>query len=196
MVEEWRPIIIERNGVLYDFTEKYEVSNTGKIRALNYRRKGIVKIKKLRKGNKNAYMHVTLHGTAFLVHRLVATAFIPNPNNLPVVNHINEDKTDNRVENLEWCTQEYNVNYGTASQKKSKAQSDGGYAAKKVICIETKQVFGSIKEALEWAGITGGVSSCCRGGQKTAGKHPETEEPLHWMYLDDYLAQQENVESF
>ena len=57
-----------------------------------------------------------LNGKRFAkkVHRLIALTFIPNPNNLPCINHINEVKTDNRVVNLEWCTSLYNVRYGTA----------------------------------------------------------------------------------
>lgn len=52
-----------------------------------------------------------------LIHRLVAIAFIPNPNNLPEVNHKDEDKENNAVENLEWCTPKYNANYGLRNQK-------------------------------------------------------------------------------
>ena len=83
----------------------------------------------------NGYYQVSLkvHGKVqrFKIHRLVAMAFIPNPRNLPQINLKNEIKTDNRVENLEWCTQKYNCNYGTRLERCAKGRG------KKIICIET-----------------------------------------------------------
>jgi hypothetical protein len=61
------------------------------------------------------------------INRLVAESFIPNPNNLPYVNHINEDKTDNRVENLEWCTNRYNIAYSKKSKYKGVYFHNGKY---------------------------------------------------------------------
>ena len=94
----------------------YEVSNLGNIRSLNYNRKGYVQ-NLLQHKNNTGYLTVmlTLHGKQkrLLVHRLVAEAFIPNPHGLPCVNHLDESFTNNRANNLEWCTQRYNLGYGT-----------------------------------------------------------------------------------
>lgn len=61
------------------------------------------------------------------IHRLVAQAFIPNLNNLPQVNHKDEDKTNNKVDNLEWCDGKYNINYGTAMQRAKQSRKEQGY---------------------------------------------------------------------
>lgn len=110
------------------FEGSYQVSNLGRVksigRSITYAN-GIVhiveeKILKLRITPKG-YVHICLvdankkkHNKA--VHRLVAQAFIPNPNNLPQVNHINEIQKDNNVANLEWCSAEYNLNYGNRNR--------------------------------------------------------------------------------
>lgn len=69
------------------------------------------------------YLFVGLSGKAALVHRLVAQAFIPNPNNLPFINHKDENKTNNHVENLEWCDHIYNIHYGTYQDRMAKSLS-------------------------------------------------------------------------
>ena len=118
------------------------------------------------------YYVVNLHkdgkGHTMQVHRLVAQAFIPNPKNLPEVNHKDEDKLNNRVDNLEWCDSAYNTNYGTSLQRKTEATRlavlqydfDGNFIAE----------YPSSKEASEAAGVDRSlISKCCRGQRRTAG---------------------------
>ena len=186
MQEVWKPIIIEKNGVVYDYTNKYEVSNMGRVRSLNYKRTGEIKI--LKPGINNwGYLYVNLcqngEQKPFSIHRLVATMFIPNPNNLPEVNHISEVKTENFVENLEWVTPTQNVNHGTRNERHSKKMINK-QGAKKVVCLETGEVFESAHDVQRKIGLTSGnVCRCCKGKRKTAGGY-------HWMYLDDYMREQ------
>ena len=102
----------------------YEVSNTGRVRSLNYNGTGKTKVMKL-STNKLGYKKVGLckdgKRKVYFIHRLVALAFIPNPNNYPIINHKDENPSNNAVWNLEWCTQKYNINYGNCRKKISEA---------------------------------------------------------------------------
>ena len=110
-----------------EFEGLYQVSNLGLVKSLG-RYVDMGNFKSFRKErilkpdlNKGGYLVVTLQkekiSKRFQIHRLVASVFITNPDNLPQVNHKNEDKTDNRVENLEWCDPAYNCNYGERNKK-------------------------------------------------------------------------------
>ena len=117
MMEEWKAIP--------GYEGLYEVSNMGNVR--NVRRNTLLRLSK----TNNRYVRVSLckNGikTGLTVHRLVAEAFIPNPDNLPEVNHKDEDKTNNNVENLEWCDHKYNMNYGTRNIRAKETAIKNGY---------------------------------------------------------------------
>lgn len=102
----------------------YQVSNTGRVRSLNYNGTGKTKVLK-QTTNKDRYKKVTLFKKGkcktWRVHRLVALAFIPNPNNYPIINHKDENPSNNYYKNLEWCTYSYNTNYGNCRKKMSEA---------------------------------------------------------------------------
>lgn len=102
------------------FEGLYEISNFGRVRNRN----GAVLKQRIKRTNCTCYKTVDLwkDGRYYkkYIHRLMADAFIPNPNNLPFVNHKDEDGTNNFIDNLEWCTREYNVNYGTAKERRAK----------------------------------------------------------------------------
>ena len=106
MTEEWRDIA--------GYEGLYQVSNLGRVKSLENEFSKKQKIRKLTR-RKNGYLKLQLHKNGVKktieVHRLVAEAFIPNPDNKPQVNHKNCNREDNRLENLEWCTIKENVTY-------------------------------------------------------------------------------------
>jgi hypothetical protein len=108
----------------------------------------------------------------------VALAFIPNNNiSKTEVNHIDEDKHNNTVENLEWCDRDYNNRHGTRIERAVKHGWKGDNS-KKVRCVENGMVFDSLNKASEWLGISAGhICKCCQGKRKTCGG-------FHWEYID------------
>lgn len=148
------------------YEKRYEVSNFGRV-------KSSINGKILKPEiTKNGYCRVDLYDDNGkhkhrLVHRLVLEAFVPNPNNYPQGNHKDEDKTNNHVENLEWCTPQYNSNYGTRGQRISEKQN------KKVAKLDTSgNVLATYKSTLEAAEQNPGthsqnISAVCRGLNKT-----------------------------
>jgi anaerobic ribonucleoside-triphosphate reductase activating protein len=106
----------------------YQVSNLGNVRSLNYRKTNKIQNLKLylsgpNRGYKSVSMQVGDKVIRRNVHRLVAIAFIPNPQNLPEINHIDENGLNNNISNLEWCDRRYNLAWGTRMQRFVKAKS-------------------------------------------------------------------------
>ena len=112
MVEEWRDI--------KGYEGLYQVSSLGRVKSLNYnhtKKEKVLDFKPNKYGYKVTYLYNNNERKPYSVHRLVAEAFIPNPNNYKEVNHKDENKSNNCVDNLEWCTAKYNSNYGTRNKR-------------------------------------------------------------------------------
>lgn len=170
-MEQWKEIA--------GYEDLYEVSDKGMVKSLNYNHTGKERILKPYK-NGNGYLQVILrkdgHRKQPLVHRLVADAFIPNPNNLETVNHKDEVKTNNAATNLEWMSQKDNINYGTRNKRVGEALSKQVQMLDKQTG-ELLATFPSTHEAGRVTGINQShISACCNGKRKSAGGYK-------WRYL-------------
>lgn len=163
----------------------YQVSNFGNVKSLNWKNTGKARNLWLKPHNKG-YSQVELikNGKRHccVVHRLVAIAFIPNPNGFPVVNHKDEIKTNNFADNLEWCTRSYNVRYSMARHPERRPNGIArrrGYRFKGInsdLVVHQLTLSGELVKVwkcsrdifLETGMSDWSISECCRGNRKTA----------------------------
>lgn len=172
--EVWRPVV--------GYEKWYEVSNKGRVRRIGG------KILKQRP-NQQGYPLTTIctNGKVrtIAVHRMVAKAFVPNPRGVKCVNHIDEVKTNNNAENLEWVTHTENNNHGTFKERVANTLREyyktHPYAvAKPVRCVETGIVYPSITKAGEAMGIDlKAISYCLNKGTKNS-----TSGGYHWEFVE------------
>ena len=140
----------------------YAVTSCGKV--YSHKSKKFLKPRKHSCG----YLQVSLSKNGkvktYLVHRLVAEAYLPNPEWLPQVNHKDENKENNALPNLEWCDISYNVNYGSRNEKVGKA------LGKPVYCEELNRTFDGASTAARELGLDHSpITKCCKGKLKTTG---------------------------
>ena len=177
----------------------YKVSNMGNVKSLNYRRTGKEGILKALK-NRGGYLYVNLYKDGICkrctIHRLVAIAFISNPDNLPEVNHKDENKSNNVISNLEWCSSSYNLSYNDRAKKvgkkvaeklRGRKQSEehikkrAEKRSKPVIAIAKRTglivEFASAHEAEIETGIAhSSIIKCCKCKLNSCGG-------FYWMYV-------------
>lgn len=182
MKEIWKPIPID------GYEDIYEVSNLGRVRSID-RYVNCNNGVRFCKGhilkpaiNNWGYQHITLCKQqklhTFRLCRIVAKAFVPNPDNLPCINHKDECKTNDVYTNLEWVSYETNNNYGTRNERigdkqkgiyKPSCKSHNEASKKTVMCVETGEVFQSLSEIQRTKGYCiQNISAACRGKIKTA----------------------------
>lgn len=178
MNEIWKPI--------KEYEGLYEVSNCGHVKSLsryvnNNGTKVIHKGRILKPSNRHGYLCVVLRknnkSKSFSVHRLVAQAFIPNPNQYQVINHKDENKQNNKVLNLEWCTQKFNCNYGHHNVKISQSIK-GKPIAQYDLNGKLLKVWSHIGDIERKGFDSSCISKCCRHVRKT-------HKGYKWEYLNN-----------
>lgn len=167
-----------RNSVdIQGYEGLYSISKNGEV--FSYRRRKILKPDCVR-----GYAQVTLYkngrSSRHKVHRLVAEAFIKNPMGFCFVNHKDENKQNNSVENLEWCTAKYNNDFGSRTKRSKETQIRNAAKngrTKSVVCVQTGVIYASTKEAERETGIYHShISRCCIGSKVSAGGYS-------WRYV-------------
>ena len=170
-----------------DYEGLYQASNLGRMRSLDRwvsSKNGSMQFIKGRIlklfNNNQGYLHVVLSKNnkvkAYLVHRIIAETFLPNTDNLPCVNHKDEDKTNNRVENLEWCDAKYNSNYGTRNERMSKSLTNNIYTSREVDVYDLDMNFIETLPSSKECGRKykvqhSNVRYCCNGGKWSDKTH-------------------------
>ncbi len=157
-IEEWRPVV--------GYEGLYEVSDWGRVKSLKFGKEKLLKPF----DNSCGYLHVGLCKDGkkknFYLHKLVAEAFIPNHNGFTEVNHKDEDKTNNRVENLEWCDRSYNCNYSTRNQRVAEANTNGvlsKHVYQYTLKGELVKTWPSSQECGRNGFNQGNITECCNG---------------------------------
>lgn len=174
MKEEWKDIV--------GYEGLYQVSNLGRARSFKWGKEKILKQPLDSKGYKTIFLCSKGKQATKRTHRLIAETFIPNPENKPFINHINGVKTDNRIENLEWCTPNENIQHAFRTGLNKGLKSKQSPRSRQVLQYDLQGNF--IKE---WDCITdcerelkinhSHISGCCRGRYKTAHGYK-------WKYKD------------
>ena len=167
----------------------YQVSDQGRVATLKHGFR-VYRPEKTKTG----YYQVCIERKRYKIHRLVALAFVPNPDGLPQVNHKNENKADNRVENLEWCTQQYNNTYNgrhtkcAEKIKKSNTIRSGKPINQFTLDGEFVASYPSAWEASRQTGFTKqGIMIACHGGQMRKNKWVNTLQykGYIWKYANN-----------
>lgn len=169
----------------------YEISDTGQVRSL-FRYKKVLKPNVTRTGYHTVELFKNGVSKRLLIHRLVAQAFIPNPNGLPQVNHKDEIRSNNCVDNLEWCTAKYNMHYNggierrTANRNydsellKESARRNGKMASKPVLQMIGEKIISRFESAKAASSATGidhsHICDVANGKRKSAGKYNRAYE--------------------